>query len=266
MELGEKLRQERVKQGISQRQLCGDMITRNMLSMIENGSAAPSLDTLRYLSDKLGKPMGYFLETEQVGMPNLAVIKEAKVLYQSGDMAATLRNIEGYSGPDSIFDDEKNLLEVLTSIKLAEQMIDAGNIPYAQALLERASLASVHTIYYTDEIERRRLLALSRIIPMVLPPNDAEFLLRAQSAYHIGDYIRAEQYLNAVECKEETQWNYLMGMIMLKCEKYNEALSFLRKGWDHAPKTCAFALECCCRALEDFRGAYEYACLQRDLK
>ena len=38
MELGEKLRQARLEAGLTQRQLCGDQITRNMLSLIENGA------------------------------------------------------------------------------------------------------------------------------------------------------------------------------------------------------------------------------------
>ena len=43
MELGEKLRLARLEAGMTQRQLCGDEITRNMLSQIENGTARPSM-------------------------------------------------------------------------------------------------------------------------------------------------------------------------------------------------------------------------------
>ena len=46
MELGEKLRQARVNAGLSQRQLCGEEITRNMLSQIEHGTSTPALSTL----------------------------------------------------------------------------------------------------------------------------------------------------------------------------------------------------------------------------
>ena len=66
MELGEKLRDARLEAGLSQRQLCGDVITRNMLSQIENGSARPSMPTLQYLASRLGKSVGYFLEEETV--------------------------------------------------------------------------------------------------------------------------------------------------------------------------------------------------------
>ena len=50
MELGEKIKQARLEAGLSQRQLCGDTVTRNMLSQIENGSARPSMDTLRFFA------------------------------------------------------------------------------------------------------------------------------------------------------------------------------------------------------------------------
>ena len=53
MTLGEKLKQARLDAGLSPRQLCGDVITRNMLSQIENGSARPSMATLSYLASRL---------------------------------------------------------------------------------------------------------------------------------------------------------------------------------------------------------------------
>ena len=41
MELGEKIRQARLEAGLSQRALCGDVITRNMLSQIETALPSP---------------------------------------------------------------------------------------------------------------------------------------------------------------------------------------------------------------------------------
>ena len=48
MELGNKIRTLRKKQNMTQSELAGEHITRNMLSKIENGEALPSLDTLFY--------------------------------------------------------------------------------------------------------------------------------------------------------------------------------------------------------------------------
>ena len=59
MELGKRLQQARLEAGLSQKQLCGDRITRNMLSQIEHGTAKPSMTTLQYLAERLGKSVGY---------------------------------------------------------------------------------------------------------------------------------------------------------------------------------------------------------------
>ena len=81
MELGEKLRQARLEAGLSQRQLCGEEITRNMLSQIENGSAKPSMDTLRYFAQRLGKPVSWFLEEEGAISPNSQVMAAARAAF-----------------------------------------------------------------------------------------------------------------------------------------------------------------------------------------
>ena len=78
MELGEKLLQARLEAGLSQRQLCADVITRNMLSLVEHGTARPSMDTLRYLAGKLGKPMSYFLEEDVVTSSNQPLMQQAR--------------------------------------------------------------------------------------------------------------------------------------------------------------------------------------------
>ena len=80
MELGEKLKQARLESGLSQRQLCGDTITRNMLSLIENGAARPSMDTLTVLAARLGKPVESCIFVDD----NIGAISTAK---QAGMLA-----------------------------------------------------------------------------------------------------------------------------------------------------------------------------------
>ena len=80
MELGEKLKQARLEAGLSQRQLCGEEITRNMLSLIENGSAKPSMKTLQYLAARLGKPVSYLLEETAVLSPNQEIMASVRQL------------------------------------------------------------------------------------------------------------------------------------------------------------------------------------------
>ena len=65
MTLGEKIKGRRQMMGLTQQDLAGNDITRNMLSQIENDIALPSLSTLKMLSEKLRMPCGYFLSSEE---------------------------------------------------------------------------------------------------------------------------------------------------------------------------------------------------------
>lgn len=265
MELGEKLKQARLALGLSQRQLCGDTITRNMLSLIENGAASPSMETLRFLSQQLGKPMSYFLEEEAVTSPNEPVMAQARQSYQSGGFSLTLELLRSFQAPDPVFDWEAALLEVLACLSLAEEAISLGKRPYALALLEQARGAGERTPYYTPELERRRLLSLALLTPAELPGDDRELLLRAERSLTQKDYQRAAEYLQAAQNRQSLLWQYLRGQTHLALQEYPQAQRCLEAAWDHDPKSCAAALEQCCREQEDFKGAYHYACRLREL-
>ena len=63
--LGQKVKMLRAELGLTQKELCKDFITRNMLSLIESDSTLPSAKTLVYLSDRLGVSPAYFFDTEE---------------------------------------------------------------------------------------------------------------------------------------------------------------------------------------------------------
>ena len=114
MELGQLLKQARLESGLSQRQLCGEKITRNMLSQIENGSAKPSMDTLRYLAQRLEKPVSWFLEEEGAVSPNAQVMAAARETFRQGAAEECRRHLAAYREPDTLFDPEYRLLQALT--------------------------------------------------------------------------------------------------------------------------------------------------------
>ena len=65
MTLGQKLKQTRLARGMTQSQVVGDRITRNMLSQIENDLASPSVGTLEYLASVLNVRLSWLLADEQ---------------------------------------------------------------------------------------------------------------------------------------------------------------------------------------------------------
>ena len=148
MELGQKIRQARLESGLSQRQLCGEEITRNMLSQIENGSASPSMATLRFLAERLGKSVSYFLEDQAVTSPNQQRMEQIRRCFQEEDWMKAAEQLQTYQGPDPVFDMEKWLLESLVTMKLAEKALAEERLPYGAQLLEAAGEAGKQTPYY----------------------------------------------------------------------------------------------------------------------
>ena len=268
MELGEKLRQARMEAGLSQRQLCGEAITRNMLSQIEHGTAKPSMGTLQYLASRLGKPVSFFLEEDAVHSPNKAVMESARRLYDAGEFAGAVLVLETYRAPDEIYDRERQLLEILTLLALAEQMIGEGREPYARELLEKAAALGAEAAYYSDELERRRLLLLGRIrgqkVCGLLPGLDEELLLRAEDALAAGITERAVHLLEAAQDRESPRWCFLRGESHMAQKEYQEAAKCFHGAESMYPKETAGKLETCYRELEDFKRAYEYACKQKE--
>lgn len=159
MELGEKLKQTRLEAGLSQRQLCGDVITRNMLSQIESGKARPSMPTLQYLAARLGKPVGYFLEEDTVLSPNIALMEQARASFADKNYGRVLRLLEDYRQPDGLFDQECGYLMALSALELAAVAMERGDAVQAVPLLEQLHRGS---IYYREDMERRRKNLLLR--------------------------------------------------------------------------------------------------------
>ena len=266
MTLGEKLLQARMEAGLSQRQLCGDMITRNMLSQIEHGTAKPSMDTLRYLAGKLGKSLGYFLDEESISLPNLAVIRRARAAWEQKDWTGVLRILAEYREADEIFDQERDILLALGYLGMAEKALEENRRLYALELLAKVEVKG----YLAEDLERRKLLMLARAggpgageIDKLLPNIDEELLVRARGAMERGENTRAAALLDAAEAQNSSAWRLLRGRAHMALGAYAEAAACLEM--TDSPERLAM-LEVCYREMGDFQRAYEYACLQRATK
>lgn len=264
MELGEKLRQARLEAGLSQRQLCDGCITRNMLSQIENGSAKPSMKTLAFLAERLGKSVSHFLEETAVLSPNQSVMESARRLYDDGAYEEAALVLEACHQSDPVCDRERQLLWCLTHLALAEEALKQGRKRYAAELLERAA---VETAYCRQELERRRLLLLGRTgerkVSGALPSLDEELLLRAEEALDEKNHIRAAQLLEAAENQAAPRWNLLRGKCRMAEKAYSQASVCFHNAEEAYPEETAALLEICYRELGDYRQAYTYACKQK---
>lgn len=265
MELGQRIKEARLAAGMSQRQLCEGTITRNMLSRIENGTVRPSMTTMRFLAERLGKPVSYFLDETTVTSPNLQLMLLARQCYRQGDYSGALEKLEEYKTPDETFDDEKLLLQVKCYLALASNAILHERMPYAAELLQKAELAGKMSAYVGPELERERLLLLAQTGEAVeLPINDRELLLRAQQALTMGELQRCVQYLDAAEDWSAPQWQLLRGEAYFAQRDYGHAVTCYLAAEDHYSRRVWAKLETCYQMLEDYKMAYHYALKQRE--
>jgi transcriptional regulator with XRE-family HTH domain len=187
MELGQKIRQARLDAGLSQRQLCGEEITRNMLSLIEHGAARPSMKTLKLLARKLGKPVSYFLEEDA---------QDASLLITSADALAQA---------DAALKEGKDLY----AAQLLEQVTAPWLLREKLLLSARLPGADVETICRE------------------LPSLDEELLLRAEAALAQNLYDRCAQLLLAVEDQTHPCFSMFSGKLAMKKGEWERAATHL---------------------------------------
>ena len=254
MEIGKKLRQARLDAGLSQRQLCQGVVTRNMLSQIENGSANPSMETLAQFAARLSKPVGYFLGDEETP-PEVKWIQQAKDAYIAGDFSQVVQILKDPQGQPN---DESMLLLGLSLLELAEKAITQGRSGYARQLLEDAETALGQTCYNMVQLQQHRLLLLAQVSPEMaeLPADDRPLLYRARVSLQKGELGRCVVLLEACEDHTAIQWRYLRAEAAFQMQDFALAAEYY-------PGDCYARLEECYRNLGDYKMAYEYACKQR---
>ena len=271
MHLGEKLRLARQEAGLSQRELCGDRITRNMLSQIENGSASPSVSTLRFLAQRLGKPVSFFLEEDGAVSCNLETMELARKAWDRGDFAQAAQALRDFREPDPVFQREWELLRLLTALALAEQALEENREPYARELLEQAEALLDRMAYALPELHRRSVLLRAQLrdakpgeLVRRLPSLDEELFLRAQAALAEGRPERCAQLLDAARNRENPDWYILRGRAYLSQEAYRQAARCFHAAENADPRETVPLLEQCYRELGDYQLAYRYACAARE--
>ena len=237
MTMGQRILQARLEAGLSQRELAGEEITRNMLSSLEHDAANPSVATLRYLSDRLGKPVSWFFGEDGPS--------EGIAAFEAGDY----RRCRAVMTPA-----EKRWLEPLALLKEAEQALEDERIPYARQLLQE--LGEPESPLF--DLPQRRFAAILRCRcgEIAKIPEDRSLQCRAEEAIRSGRWDDALRYLAASDHRD-ARWEELMGECRFHAGDYTEAKAhFLR--CPESPRICR-RLEVCFRELEDYKMAYFYA-------
>ncbi len=266
MELGQRIRQARQAAGLSQRQLCGEEITRNMLSLIENGTARPSMDTLCYLAQRLGKPVSWFLA--ESATPNQDCMAQARECYIQKEYTLALAALDCFQLPDALLEKEYRLLYALAAMGGALQVLAEGKAVYAAQLLEKAWASGQQTPYFGEALQRQWVLTMYKTgqgdpkeLSARLPKDPAELLLQAEAAASPEAQVCL---LDAVQHRDH-RWQLLRGLAALQLKDYETATACLHGAEEDYPRQAIPALEQCYREQENYKQAYLYACKLRQL-
>gem|GEM_PF-5081950 len=97
--LGERIRRERQRLGLTQAELAGEEMTKSFISQVEADLARPSLRTLQLLAQRLNRPVSYFLDEPEVDPPApplaaFPALRQARALAAAGATAQALERLD----------------------------------------------------------------------------------------------------------------------------------------------------------------------------
>lgn len=163
MTLGQKIKEARLSQGMTQKELVGDYITRNMLSKIENDSAAPSVRTLEYLAGVLNLPTGYFLSGAPISDGTAPDgLDGARAAFRQARWIDCLAALEADAKAGTT--DEGYLLHARSGAKAARAALEKGDYVSARELAEPAQYYNQEGMYYESALAAELALILGECL------------------------------------------------------------------------------------------------------
>ncbi|MBE6545980.1 MAG: helix-turn-helix transcriptional regulator [Ruminococcaceae bacterium] len=279
MKIGEKIKKLRIAKLMTQSELVGSEITRNMLSRIENGSANPSLETVRYIAERLNVSPSFLLADEEDELIYLKhrEISQIKQAFMTEDFRICR---DMCLNSKSTEDDEIQMILSECNLYVAAEEFNGGNLKGACSYLDEALESCGRTLYRTDLIVAtvgiyfrymRRFSATlsSNVIDEgevnIYPALTEEF---CRYAYALEQLDRKEP-IGAIEsiARKETPYAlHLEAKLWMQEGQYGQAYECLHKillnDFPVAEPMLYFVfcdLEICCREIQDFKGAYEYS-------
>lgn len=268
MTIGEKIRKRRTELLLTQEAASSGIVTRNMLSLIENGGASPSLETLSKLAKRLELPVEYLISDGDDLFPFLKFknAERMRYLFRSGRYAECAELISTLGGTD----DETEYLLTDCCFRLGKKAVINGSLATAEGYLRTSAEHSNKTAYETERIRTLTSLYLAickNIQSPLLEFNADEYSadFSEMSEYELTRYISGDttyDYKNPLFAK------HMEAKRFIHANNPTAALSVLRELEEHKSPAEYNALvifgvygdiEQCAKKLCDYETAYRYS-------
>lgn len=155
--LGKKIKEARLAKKLTQSEVVGSFITRNMLSQIESGTAMPSVKTLAYLSEVLDLPMEQLVGSGPES--DLDQLIEAKDLLRRGKYAQALARCEEFSEKLS---DEFHALRARAYLGQARVLAAQDALADVTSLVHKAIECAGQGLYANQTLRTEAILFLNQ--------------------------------------------------------------------------------------------------------
>lgn len=282
MSIGKKIKTLRNAKMMTQSELAGTEITRNMLSRLENEAAQPSLDTIRYLAERLNVSPSYLLaegEDEYMYIKNREM-KDIKRAYLSGEFHICRDMCINSSIPE---DDEIKLILAYSTLEIAIELFNSGNIKESCTIFDDCINACSQTIYETGSIIAKvgtyfqYMGKISASLYSETIDESEVFVLPAFSdpfcSYAIN-FCKSEYDTSSLieRNRDDIFEKHLKADSAIKNSDFRAAYSLLKEiinSQEIIPEPMLYFVysdyEICCKECGDFKGAYEYSIAKTEL-
>lgn len=271
MNIGEKIRDLRVSKMMTQKELVGDFITRNMLSQIEKGTATPSLATLSYLAGRLGVPVGYFVsdgDTNETFYKKYSNYPNIIKSYKSREWAIC-RDLCVECLADNA-DNELTYMLSVSCMNLGINYFNEGKLRNSFKMFEEAVEYAFVTVFDMGGL-LSCIAAYNAVMAMISPTLSFEIPESKKSDYvcenDICKYMLslkdASPSFSEKEWENSAYFYVLSAKSLMNNKNYNAALTLFSHVCDDTtlPRPIVYLAlddyEKCCKETENYKDAYE---------
>ena len=278
--LGRKLKELRVFRSVTQSELAGGQITRNMLSQIERGAALPSYATVVYLSEALKVDPSYFFP----GGPSLEDIIQKETLallrphYHNAEYAYCFRFYERFANAAALLPG-LSVIFADCAYHAGVECIETSDFSRAEeyfnlcARLSSGRSANTHKIAFYNSVIRHFREGTVYHTPSLLSSmsDEPEYADLVEyfficSLIDSGKIDHATRFYDVMNIKNSYYRSHISARLSAAVNNYLRAKELLWQivtAKERLPYPFLFSVYCdlerYCKATEDYEGAYRCA-------
>lgn len=280
MNIGEKIKKIRTAKLMTQRELAGSEITRNMLSRIENGAALPSMGTVQYIAKRLNVSPGFLLAGEDDELLYFKSSEMSNIKKAYADK--NFRLCREMCINSEWEDDELLLILAECCTRVGAEEFSKGYLRTAADRFDEALEYCERTLYNTERIacEIFSYFSYMRMLSPTLSSNVADdervcevlalsdsFCVYSTLFCNFGDGDPYSALIKKYLPEDSSYALHIEAKEMIENERYAEAKDILHKllfeDAYELPEPMLYFIFCdfeiCCKETGDFKGAYEYS-------